>query len=408
MRTIAVCLGVLVAALTQAQALFGDEKQAFILMPAEAITSGIVDQVQISDTGRYVFYRQAPIKDFDQLLTGSYQANLAWNLYDRTTKKAQKISIPIESTDVIFLSDGHSIFFLGRTATDPQGFLDLTTGRISQTQLPTESISYFGDRAGSPFLMVQQDNQPAQIIRPDGRTMSIKLKPKMRLASPLGSDARNLYFSGYVAGQPTQYGRISVSLADGSLDFKSQTIDEWRKDFLQETDLGKFASESNGDVTYVRLTEEIKDSKSEIPKRAQLGLSDCRPSFSRDGSFVVYQDAGALLLREIKPVDPSLAKKALDAAAKARAISNAKQSALALLMYASDMDDVLPGAEGWEDKVMPYCLNRDMLKSFNYTFKGGDINSVDSPATTELGFVMGPGGRAVAYADGHVKWIPNP
>jgi prepilin-type processing-associated H-X9-DG protein len=25
----------------------------------------------------------------------------------------------------------------------------------------------------------------------------------------------------------------------------------------------------------------------------------------------------------------------------------------------------------------------------------------------ELGFVPGPGGRAVVYADGHVEWVPD-
>ena len=95
-------------------------------------------------------------------------------------------------------------------------------------------------------------------------------------------------------------------------------------------------------------------------------------------------------------------------AAKRKAINDSKQAALALIMYASDMDDVLPGAEGWENKVNPYALDSDMLKNFNYTYKGGNMGNISDPANTELGFTMGPGGRAVAYVDGHVKWIPNP
>ena len=30
---------------------------------------------------------------------------------------------------------------------------------------------------------------------------------------------------------------------------------------------------------------------------------------------------------------------------------------------------------------------------------------IGNPAPTELGFTLGPGGRAVAYCDGHVKWV---
>ena len=88
---------------------------------------------------------------------------------------------------------------------------------------------------------------------------------------------------------------------------------------------------------------------------------------------------------------------------------DAKQIATSLMVYASDTDDSsLPGQEGWDTKVLPYCKDGDLLKRFNYTYKGGSLSSLENPATTELGFTMGPGGRAVAYADGSVKWIPNP
>ncbi len=77
-------------------------------------------------------------------------------------------------------------------------------------------------------------------------------------------------------------------------------------------------------------------------------------------------------------------------------------------MFASDSDDVLPGQEGWEARVGPYCSDKDLLRRFNYTFKGGNMANIENPASTELGYILGPGGRAVAYCDGHVKWVPNP
>lgn len=43
-------------------------------------------------------------------------------------------------------------------------------------------------------------------------------------------------------------------------------------------------------------------------------------------------------------------------------IANAKQQALALLMYAGDNDDVLPPGEKWMDAVMPYLKNKKMFK----------------------------------------------
>jgi prepilin-type processing-associated H-X9-DG protein len=51
--------------------------------------------------------------------------------------------------------------------------------------------------------------------------------------------------------------------------------------------------------------------------------------------------------------------------------------------------------------------NSSILEGFVYTFKGGKLSDVDKPAETVLGYIEGPGGRAVAYLDGHVKWVPN-
>lgn len=104
-----------------------------------------------------------------------------------------------------------------------------------------------------------------------------------------------------------------------------------------------------------------------------------------------------------------LAMKALEAAEKARIISDAKQVATAMHIYAADYDDNLPSNNGdWMEALFPYTKNRQLFDGFVYTFGGGNLNDIKDPSTTELGYKEGPGGRAVAYADGHVRWIPNP
>lgn len=123
---------------------------------------------------------------------------------------------------------------------------------------------------------------------------------------------------------------------------------------------------------------------------------------------VAYVTDGILNLREIKSAD---LKSVAEVAAKrdrAKAISEAKQVALALLMYSNDFDDSLPGSgPDWRERVMPYLRNADILARFNYTFTGGDLTKIDRPEEQELGFIPCPGGRAVAYADGHVKFVPD-
>jgi prepilin-type processing-associated H-X9-DG protein len=168
-----------------------------------------------------------------------------------------------------------------------------------------------------------------------------------------------------------------------------------------------FKSEVSGDLAYMNLWTLPKDLVTDLPTRAKLCLSNTRTTFGPTNDCVVYEDAGALLIREIKPMDPAIARKLLAMEAKRKAIFDAKQAATGLIVYAAD-NDVLPGAEGWENKVGPYFKNTDFLRDFNYTFKGGSMSSIQDPSSTELGFIVGPGGRAVAYCDGHVKWIPNP
>ena len=75
-------------------------------------------------------------------------------------------------------------------------------------------------------------------------------------------------------------------------------------------------------------------------------------------------------------------------------------------MCASDYDDKFPSnGTGWQDNVMPYSKDRGVLNAFTSTYSGGDRSN---PSDTDLGYVDGPGGRAVAYLDGHVRWVPNP
>jgi hypothetical protein len=88
-------------------------------------------------------------------------------------------------------------------------------------------------------------------------------------------------------------------------------------------------------------------------------------------------------------------------------LSNAKQLGLAALMYAQDYDEVLPTGDGINGKLAPYLKNESLFDGFTYTFGGGSLSGIDKPAETELGFVTGPGGRAIIFIDGHVKWKPD-
>ncbi len=147
---------------------------------------------------------------------------------------------------------------------------------------------------------------------------------------------------------------------------------------------------------------------SELPWQIWIGPGNGFVQLSSQNDFVLYQDAGSLLLREIKKVDIALANKLWKAELLAKLVARAKTIGTAVVMWASDHDDKYPGQTGWEDELKPYVRDSNIFGDFTYTFKGGNARDIEDVSGTELGFFVASGGRVVVYADSHVKFVPNP
>lgn len=126
-------------------------------------------------------------------------------------------------------------------------------------------------------------------------------------------------------------------------------------------------------------------------------------SIAPTGDAILYVSRGVAMTRRIVHLDKVLYLQMRDAAQRTEAIMNAKRFALALLMYSADNDDVAP-RPGDRDRILPYLKDRSILDQFVYTFPGGSLEGLKNPSEVEIGYMEGPGGRAIAYADGHVKW----
>jgi hypothetical protein len=131
------------------------------------------------------------------------------------------------------------------------------------------------------------------------------------------------------------------------------------------------------------------------------------PEFSPTHDAIFFVEGGIAKVRALVALTDDQKRNLYDALKK-EAISNAKQAGLGLLMYSSDYDDILPPNGGF-DSVDPYMKNQDITDSFTYTPPGNlGTGSMQNPSGTVLGYVEGPGGRAIVYGDGHVGWSPNP
>ncbi|HLJ54917.1 MAG TPA: hypothetical protein VKT77_07730 [Chthonomonadaceae bacterium] len=123
-----------------------------------------------------------------------------------------------------------------------------------------------------------------------------------------------------------------------------------------------------------------------------------------DGSGALYEVQNALWFMPLIKIDKEQYLAMRAAAHRTVLISNAKQLGLAAIMFAEDNDEQLPSPDGIHDKLAPYLGAESLFENFTYTFAGGSMADIQSPSETELGYVAGDDGRAVIYADGHVKW----
>lgn len=131
-------------------------------------------------------------------------------------------------------------------------------------------------------------------------------------------------------------------------------------------------------------------------------------ALSADGQFAAYVAQGTLFIKPIVLVDAKAFQELEDEMAREEAVTTAKQVATGFMILAADYDDELPSARtDWKTKIGPYMKNSDMVNQFVYTYRGGNMTAVKDPSKEVMGYVPGPGGRAVAYVDGHVKWEKN-
>ena len=140
--------------------------------------------------------------------------------------------------------------------------------------------------------------------------------------------------------------------------------------------------------------------KSETPR--VLISADCESAvLSPKGNAALYVVNGTAFIAPLVRVP----KEPIYQMLRAVAMSNAKQVGLGIMMYVQDYDEMFPTKDAnVKEVVFPYVKSNEVFEKFVYYYPGESIAKLDKPAETILGAIPGPGGEAVLYADGHVKW----
>jgi hypothetical protein len=82
----------------------------------------------------------------------------------------------------------------------------------------------------------------------------------------------------------------------------------------------------------------------------------------------------------------------------------AEELAQAILEETGNRGDFLPKTQKELEESMPRYARMGVFEGFTYTYSGGKLPPAPRRAQTQLGYVVGPGGRANLYADGHAEW----
>ena len=156
-----------------------------------------------------------------------------------------------------------------------------------------------------------------------------------------------------------------------------------------------------------RIATWIEGDLESFGPRALVCVAPVPAQMSPRGRFLVYAQANALVVRRITTVDRRALEKARLAALRTEKLSNAKQLALGILMFAADHDGELPYSGSFQTDVFPYVKTNSLFEGFVYTYSGGALYDLEDPTYTEFGYILVDGGRVVAYADGRVKFIKD-
>lgn len=211
--------------------------------------------------------------------------------------------------------------------------------------------------------------------------------------------------------QKAKYSSIIFNLLNNTISETKEDLSMFQKQEEPELDFKITNSIATfGESKRVVPTLWLKNPKNPGPATSQVqvasDVNDCW--MSPDLSNIAFLSHGKLFASEIVRMDLAAFAKAKEQAEISEALSNAKQVATAVMIYSADYDDAMPLKDGFSDSVMPYIKNQDLLNGFVYTYNGGPLSGLKDPATTEIGYSMTAGGKCVAFADGHVKYIKNP
>ncbi len=413
-------------------AIAGKEK-AWMLLSPKFVAEGECADMAWSHDGRFLLVNRTHMdvtpKFIQQSLSKSPNVTppnylgevIVFSLETGRSRVIQKYDAQKTSYQGRWLGTGSSIFFVLTSHEDgnSSGYISSADGDIRKLSLgddvkyvefmpgPTRAEMAVNVHSVSKGMMLMRFNSTGPVGGPittssgsepvgylkNGNEILFSGYRKIALTAP--SDAR-------VKRQEVYYEAVNVLTGATRISSKVeyQTLFE-----ADEPELSVDSKPVQVDAKLKPLTPALFRAGDEI---ALIAGDVTRAEPNRQMTGVAYCAQGMVFVRPMAEMPLAAYLEAKEAAERTAMISNAKQVATACIMYAADNDDQLPSNAGkWQDNLSPYLRSSKLMDGFVLAFTGGKPGSDVNPAETVLGYIPGKGGRAVAYLDGHVKWIKN-
>jgi hypothetical protein len=439
------------------------EREAYLFAPAELVAAPTVQGAVWSPNARYVLairHDMGPVPPPGLISSptgGPPTGEVSLVLWNRAARRSREVwkKRAVEGTvKSVYWLPGTSVALAEAAWTEPappgapqqEGVppgstvrrvvlrLDATGGQVTALPMPDFAENLFVSPVQPLAILLNTETKTARLLRATGGIGAPIRLPKSFSSVEWTRDGRPLFFDWQPlpeAANPPPAGPHDHSAHD------HRAVQRW---YSLETATGAVrllaAAPERFDPAALALPVALRSSALPVregetkeavrplwlestsksqPSRAMLCGDSEGGSLAPDGSAALYVSQGAAWVTPFLRLPRDRFLLARRAALRAMAISNAKQVGTALMMYVQDYDEVYPPADGVINRLMPYVKNESIFHDpateapgFVYLYDASSLASIKEPATTPVGHLTGPGGRAIIYADGHVVWEDDP
>jgi hypothetical protein len=412
------------------------EKTAYMVLPPEFVAGPIIRQVQESPNGDYLLV----VREVQPALQGLTPPNpqtevqlLLWNCRTRKStvlwRSASTLERRVALSSVAWLPGTNSAFAQATFATIEENKLKSVEGRLLRIDAPNADAKTIMQSAGPTTLFVggakpvvallSTEQNTLRVLNADGVPgRPIVLSRKDIVLQSWLEEGKTLF--GYRSERDAQnlpiragYAIYDITTGEYTLTDKRPTFPSYPspvRDVPFRIVFGK--GELRHKELQLRLSPLWLEGTDKTITGSVLVAADGNMSqVLRTG--VHYRSGESLYFAPIVRAD----REALMGLVKNRLMQNGKQIALAMLMYNQDYDELFPPADGdIQNLIQPYLKNSNIFLDpltnrpiFELNpYKNPSLSSFTTPSTTAMGYLTGPGGRAIIYVDGHVKWEGTP